>query len=62
MKRWLLIGVLVAVLIWREDEHRRIEELAIRYATVVAAMGNSGQFAIGENTLVSCKAKRVVVY
>lgn len=52
--------MLAAVLIYREDEHRRTAELTAHYATVIAVMWNGGEFlAPGGDRLVSCKAKKI---
>ena len=59
---WLLVGILVAVLVFREASTAALVEQNSRYAAVIAAAANGGEFAVGEGWLVSCKGKKIAVY
>lgn len=59
MKRWLVIAVLLGVIWIYAPEYGRLVEQNTRYAAIIAAAANGGQFAIGEGWLVSCKGKRI---
>lgn len=59
---WIVAVFLAAVLAWGGVEYGRLWKLTARYAGIIAAAANGGEFAIEENWLVSCKGRRVVVY
>lgn len=60
--RILLLLALLWLLVTQEVSRQELLEQNTRYAAVIAAAANSGEFAIGEGWLVSCKGRKVVVY